>query len=52
MFPVQGQDGFAIAGVSEIHAQELAAKISENGKLHMKVCKLACGRATRGLHGC
>ena len=33
---LQGQDGF-VPGVSEIHTQELAAKISENERLHMKV---------------
>jgi hypothetical protein len=32
----QGQDGF-IPGVSEIHTQELAAKIGETERLHMKV---------------
>ena len=37
---VQGHDGFSMAGVSEIHTQELAAKISETEKLHMKVCVL------------
>jgi len=37
---LQGHDGFSTAGVSEIHTQELAAKISENEKLHMKVCEL------------
>ena len=47
---VQGHDGFSMAGVSEIHTQELAAKISETEKLHMKVrvlciCLHACVRA-------
>ncbi len=31
---MQGGDG---TGVSEVHTQELAAKISENERLHMKV---------------
>ncbi len=31
---VQGNDG---TGMSEVHTQELAAKISENERLHMKV---------------
>ncbi len=34
MLFLQGGDA---AGVSDVHTQELAAKISENERLHMKV---------------